>query len=66
VVQRRKRSRKFTRWGRRSGKGEKITIKLPLHIRENIPTTIEIIATYMATLRKMLETTSIAKLKEPQ
>jgi hypothetical protein len=52
VVRSRKSTRKLPRRGRRSGKGEKIRRQQPLHISAKIPTTIAIIATLMATLRK--------------
>ena len=52
MVQRKKSTRKLPRRGRRSGKGGKIRIEQPLHNTVKIPTTIEIIATLMATPRK--------------
>jgi hypothetical protein len=38
--------------GIRSGKGENIGRKHTLHISENMPSSIAIIATFMATMRK--------------
>jgi hypothetical protein len=54
------------RRGRRSGKGEKIRRQQTLHINQNIPTTIAIIATFMDTPRKISGTTSIVEPEEPQ
>ena len=63
MVQRVKSTRKLLRRGRRSGKGEKIRRHYPLHIGENIPTTI---ATLMTTLRKNVGTTYRVEPEEPQ
>jgi hypothetical protein len=52
VVQRKKSTKKLPRRGRRSGKGEEIRRKYPLHISANILETIAIIATLIATPRK--------------
>jgi hypothetical protein len=51
VVLSRKSTKELPRRGRRSGKGGNIRRQQPLHISENISTTILIIATLMATLR---------------
>jgi hypothetical protein len=52
VVRSRKSTRNIPRRERRSGKGEKIRRHQPLHISAKIPTTIVMIATFMAKLRK--------------
>jgi hypothetical protein len=52
VVLSRKSTKEIPGRGRRSEKGVNIRRQLPLHINTNIPTTIAIIATLMATLRK--------------
>jgi hypothetical protein len=48
----RKSTRKLPRRGRRSGKGERIRRRQPLHISARIPTTIVTIEILMVTLRK--------------
>jgi hypothetical protein len=52
VVPSKKSTRELPRWGRRSGRRERIRRQQPMHINERIPTTIATIAILMVTLRK--------------
>jgi hypothetical protein len=52
VIRSRKSTRKLPRRGKISGKGGNIIRQQALHVGENVPTTIVIIATLMATPRK--------------